>query len=210
AWKTVPPADKRPRCGRRRPRRRRPRSLRITSVTRPGARDGTAPASSSARSVTTSAWRGEPDGGWPGNYRCGAPCRCRPRRRGTGPGLRAPLRMRWGRAPVTAEACHGPDCPLSLAWTAQCCTSHLGNGRRPLSRGKPREAKTPTLLGRPFCARPSQQSLGLTLTPGRVTHIKCYHCYLKILSMLEDATGAKWALRAYESYRPGTRALPNV
>src|SRR5690242_21064548 len=43
--------------------------------------------------------------------------------------------MRWGRVPVTAEACHGPDCPLSLAWTAQCCTSHLGNGRRPLSRG---------------------------------------------------------------------------
>ncbi len=28
-------------------------------------------------------------------------------------------------------------------------------------------------------SRPSQQSLGLTLTLGRVTHIKCYHCYQK-------------------------------
>src|SRR5215471_6900146 len=89
---------------------------------------------------------------------------------------------------------------------------HLSPGERQASteprgcRAQPKH-RTP----RPAILRAAvSANLGLTLTLARVTHIKCYHCYLKILLTSEDATGAKWALRAYESYRPGTRARPNV
>src|SRR5579859_1129614 len=189
------------RCGRRRSRRRRPGSPRITSVRPPGARGGTAPASSSAGTVTTFARRRRTGAGWQGN-RCHGP----PRHWGTGPGRRRPLRMPWVYAPVTAESGHGPGCPLFLAWTAQCL--HLSPGKRQASTEPrmPGGTETPTLPGRPFRTRPSQQSPRHTLTPDRVTHIKCYHCYITRLLNPADTTGAKWAIRAYESYRPAARA----
>src|SRR5215472_11477370 len=57
---------------------------------------------------------------------------------------------------------------------------HLSPGERQAST-EPRYAvrrrkRRPILVGA-FCARPSQQSLGHTLTLDRVPHIKCYHCY---------------------------------
>src|SRR6516165_9502531 len=64
------------------------------------------------------------------------------------------------------------------------CTSHPGNGRRPLSGSATRNRSAGRMASR-TSAQPSQQSLALTLTLDRVAHIKCCHCYLRSLHNTE-------------------------
>ena len=75
----------------------------------------------------------------------------------------------------------GAALPVFPRFDRTVCTSHPGNGRCPPGCGRRCGPEMASYLRLAiFCARPSQQSQELTLTPGRAFHTKCYYCYLNM------------------------------
>ena len=72
--------------------------------------------------------------------------------------------VQWRLAPMTGGARHGPRWLYSLAWSAQYRTSRPPAHTEP--RAPMRSRKAAPFFGQSFCARPTQQSQGPTLTPG--------------------------------------------